>query len=230
MSTIKIHGVECANPNGIDMIGQNMWFKTKCGQIHQVSYIDVQHPKSADVKFAIVYSTDRKTCWGLDKIVKTALTSGGLDDPNTNIELIRKAFKFWTEIVDEEITTLFSIQDCKYIFLSEQILGFDTYSRDLDLQFGRMFLEVMVVIETRTNHQYIKSAVAHHKNYVMACHFLKNCIEYGTSLRGAWFDYNDGKIYPDFCLSNISGHTEDFIKIDEPFMKWFINFIQGKEE
>jgi hypothetical protein len=146
----------------------------------------------------------------------------------TNIEVIKAAYLEWQERDDSLIDN--TEEEQRLMFLSDQIMGLATYDDNLDIEFGKMFLETIIVIENGTTFEYIKDH-ENHKKYIMSCNFLKKCIEYGTSIRGAWFNYHDGKIYPDYWLGNIEGSPhDDYIQIDQVFMTWFINFLQNKEE
>lgn len=72
-------------------------------------------------------------------------------------------------------------------FLMGHIFDFDTYDGDLDNFFCHLVVEVIEAILNRTTFDYIKD---NYKNYIIMVNmpFLKNKIDWGTSIRGAWFD------------------------------------------
>jgi len=145
----------------------------------------------------------------------------------TNIELIRKVYEMWKEI-DEDGYVEFTEAQRRLMFLSDAIMGLTTYDCSMDIEFGQMFVDTMEVIKNKTTYKYIEDP-ENYKKYIVSCDRLDDCIEWGTSIRGAWFNYYSGKIIPDFHLPNIEGYTETFIKIDEPFITWFIKFIKNEE-
>jgi len=144
-------------------------------------------------------------------------------------EAIKKLYEQWQEFTNEQypdnesLDTYFSEQEKKCIFLSSAIIGITTYDDELDKEFGKMILSTMIQIKNRITFEYIKNK-ENYKNFILSCNFIEEWIEWGTGIRGAWFNTGDGKIVPDEALSNV-GYDEDGIRITDDFMEWFIEFL-----
>ena len=142
-----------------------------------------------------------------------------------------KLFEQWQEYTNEQfpdnesLDTYFSQQEKKCIFLSSAIIGITTYDDELSKEFGKMILDALIQIRDRTTFNYIKDK-ENYKNFILSCNFIKDWLEWGTSIRGAWFNVNDGKIIPDEVLSNV-GYDNEYIVITEDFMNWFIEFLMS---
>lgn len=87
------------------------------------------------------------------------------------------------EELDETVIT-----SLKLSFLTT-IFGITTYSHYLDVEFGNDILEVMKIINNRKNFEYIKNK-ENHKKFIYVANLLenKNWTEWGTSIRGCWFN------------------------------------------
>jgi len=86
-----------------------------------------------------------------------------------------------------------------------------------------MILDTLIKIKNRTTFEYIKNK-ENYKNFILSCNFIQDWLEWGTSIRGAWFNTGDGKIVLDEALSNV-GYEEEFIRIDDDFMEWFVGWL-----
>lgn len=77
----------------------------------------------------------------------------------------------------------------KYMFLSNYIFDVITYDENLDYEFGKKIYEVIKVIQERKNFDYISNSKKY-ETYILVCNLLNQfeLIEWGTSVRGAWFD------------------------------------------
>lgn len=75
-------------------------------------------------------------------------------------------------------------------FISDNIFDFTIYDGELSEEMGEKALEVCVAITNRKTFDYIKSGEKY-KNYINMINmpFFKDRIEWGTSIRGAWWDY-----------------------------------------
>ena len=80
------------------------------------------------------------------------------------------------------------------------------------MKFGKDIIEVMEVINNRKNFEYIKEDKENYKKFILVANLLDkyNWIEWGTSIRGCWFDkwsnpYIEGECYD----------MEDKIEFDE---------------
>jgi len=139
----------------------------------------------------------------------------------------RKLYDQWQEYTNEtfpdneSLDTYFTIQEKKCIFLSSAIVGITTYDDELSKEYGKMILDTLIQIKNRTIFEYIKDK-ENYKNFIFSCNFIKDWLEWGISIRGAWFNTGDGKIVPDEALSNV-GYEEDSIRITDEFMEWFID-------
>lgn len=144
-------------------------------------------------------------------------------------EAIIKLYDHWQEWEKnkyrkgDSIDLHFTEQQKKYIFLSSAIVGITTYDDDLDVKYGKMIAETLVQIKNRTTFNYIKDE-AKYQDFISSCNYIIRWLDWGSSIRGAWFDIWDGKIEPDESLSNID-YPDDHIKITEDFINWFVDFL-----
>jgi hypothetical protein len=69
---IIIDGATCFNPNNLSEVKPGMYCKTETDSIFKIKSISTQFPMESidNVKFAIAYADDDRTCWGLDKIIE----------------------------------------------------------------------------------------------------------------------------------------------------------------
>jgi len=145
-------------------------------------------------------------------------------------EAIVKLYEQWQEYTNEQfpdnesLDTYFSQQEKKCVFLSSAIIGITTYDDELSKEFGKMILDTLIQIKNRTTFEYIKDK-ENYRKFILSCNFIQDWLEWGTSIRGAWFNTGDGKIVPDEYLGNI-GYKEEFIMITDDFMEWFIKWLQ----
>jgi len=106
----------------------------------------------------------------------------------------------------------------RFSYLSNYIFDFTTYSTVMDKQLVIMALATCTTISERTNFDYIKK---NELSYILMCNmpFIADKIEWGTSIRGAWWDsnsyilrscgiWNDGKQVFNKTIEN----WDDFIK------------------
>lgn len=84
---------------------------------------------------------------------------------------------------------LLSRTDTKYHWAAFNVFGLTTYDGELDELFVKDIIEVCKVIFDRTNYEYILNRENYIK-YVLVCQMLDkhNWINWGSSIRGAWFD------------------------------------------
>jgi hypothetical protein len=88
-----------------------------------------------------------------------------------------------------------------------------------------MILDTLIQIKNGTTFEYIKNK-NNYKNYILSCNFILDWLDWGTSIRGAWFNTVSGRITPYECLSDI-GYNKDYIDITKDFINWFINFLSN---
>ena len=77
----------------------------------------------------------------------------------------------------------------KYQWAASRVFDLTTYDRALDELFVKDIIEVCKVIIERRNFEYIKNRDNYIK-YIAVCQILDrfNWLEWGTSIRGAWFE------------------------------------------
>lgn len=78
----------------------------------------------------------------------------------------------------------------KLEFIGESIFEFTTYDGEIDVIFAESMITVINHILNKTTFEYINESETNYMNYLMMVNlpFLKNKLEWGTSIRGAWFD------------------------------------------
>lgn len=76
----------------------------------------------------------------------------------------------------------------KLVYLADHIFDFTTYDEDMSRAFAIKALEVCRAISGRTTFEYIKD-VESYTWYILMCNipFFARRIEWGTSIRGAWW-------------------------------------------
>lgn len=79
--------------------------------------------------------------------------------------------------------------DSKHVWAARRIFDLTTYDSGLDELFINDILEVCKVILEKKNYEYIKDEKNYIK-YALVCQLLDkfNWIEWGSSIRGAWFE------------------------------------------
>lgn len=79
-------------------------------------------------------------------------------------------------------------------YLSESIFNFTTYDSSIDELFGRKAVEVCAAITNGTTFDYIKNQ-DDYEWFLLMCNipFFADKIEWGTSIRGAWWGAFPGK-------------------------------------
>lgn len=125
----------------------------------------------------------------------------------------------------------------KHEWAASHIFDLVTYDGGLDELFVKKIIEVCKVILDKTNYEYIKDE-NNYINYILVCQILDrfDWIEWGTSIRGAWFGpsmnpryllegteityYYDGK-------SETRGHPDVPFTIEN--LKKLIEFIETEE-
>jgi len=126
------------------------------------------------------------------------------------IQKIDNNYHEWVELSEHACT--------KLEYLGNVIFDFTTYSSDIDIIFAQKMVPVLKCILNRKTFEYIKDN-DHHINYISMCNspFLIDKLEWGTSIRGAWF--NDAKSYRIDCGRIIikEGELKEFI---EDIIEW----------
>lgn len=128
----------------------------------------------------------------------------------------------YKEMIDKSYNEIIS-NTCnpqtKLEFLGNYIFDFVTYDSNLDEYFAKKMIEVLDVILNRATFQYIDLSHDNYLNFITMCNmqFLSDKIEYGTSIRGSWFD--------DIGMGSYTIHDIDVPKTDfKLFIKGLIEF------
>lgn len=89
-------------------------------------------------------------------------------------------------------------RDCapesRLAYLSESIFNFTTYAPEMDELFAAKAVEVCAAINNRTTFDYIKEPEPY-KWFLLMCNmpFFEGKLEWGTSIRGAWWGARPGR-------------------------------------
>ena len=91
----------------------------------------------------------------------------------------------------------------KYGFICE-LFDLATYDDDVSERWGRAIIEVMRAIDKQETFEYIKESDDQYERYLIVANLLEHhqLIDWGGSIRGAWFDLGKDKII----------HNEDEMK------------------
>ncbi|EGT5015215.1 hypothetical protein CDIF29631_04015 (plasmid) [Clostridioides difficile] len=110
---------------------------------------------------------------GFDKFIEKEAWFSGYDENNSKEKII------------EHFGT---VKDMKMIFVTK-LFGIITYDERLDIEFGKSIIEVMKSIQSRNNFDYIKNKKKY-RQYILIANLLASngWVEWGSSIRGAWFD------------------------------------------
>jgi len=104
-------------------------------------------------------------------------------------------------------------------YLSSVIFNFDIYDSDTSVIFAQKMISVLSCISNETTFEYINHSNANYMNYLTMINmpFLKNKIEWGTSVRGAWLD--DTKSFVIDC-GRITVDTGELILFVGDILTW----------
>lgn len=82
--------------------------------------------------------------------------------------------------------------DDKLEFLSRFIFDFTTYDSGKDRELASRMIDVIDAISKKQTFEYHRQNEENYLNYILMCNmpFLKDKLEWGTSIRGAWFSGN----------------------------------------
>ena len=144
-------------------------------------------------------------------------------------EAIVKLYEFWKGNImnpqcgnGKTLNNDYSEKDIKCIFLSSAIVGIETYDNDIDLVLGKILFATLINIKNKT----VLNLIGEKNNYVsyiIACNFLKEWIEWGTSIRTPWI--NIGKeIEISECFSNV-GYEKETLTLTNEFIDWFLEWL-----
>ena len=82
----------------------------------------------------------------------------------------------------------------KYGFICE-LFDLTTYDDDVGERWGRAIIEVMRAIDKQETFEYIKESDSQYEKYLIVSNLLNRygLLDWGGSIRGAWFVYDSGK-------------------------------------
>lgn len=107
----------------------------------------------------------------------------------------------------------------KYEWAASSVFELTTYDTSLDERFVKDILEVCKVILEKRNYEYIKNE-ANYIKYIAVCQILDrfNWINWGVSIRGAWFEIDMRYDWSGIVLKNYSRVIVDELEWwdDEP--------------
>lgn len=145
--------------------------------------------------------------------------------------LYKAHYDFWCKCFDD--------RQSKYEWAASEVFGLTTYDGDLDETFVKAILEVCKVIHNGSNFEYIKNEQNYIK-YILVCQLLDkfHWIEWGTSIRGAWFDgwYPNTKFHPIIEEDEWTAYNDDeeewetrilnMVEFTNDNIKAFIEFME----
>ena len=82
----------------------------------------------------------------------------------------------------------------KYHFLAESVFGLVTYDDDIDEFLVKKLVRICVDIAKNKTFEYAEESAGNYKWYIALLNlpFFKDKLNWGTSIRGAWFDADNG--------------------------------------
>lgn len=104
----------------------------------------------------------------------------------------------YLKLLEDSYKTAVECFECapesKFEYLGDYIFDFTTYDDEISSLFAQKAIEVCAAINNRTTFQYIEDK-ENYKWYLLMCNmpFFVNKLEWGTSIRGAWWGGRPGK-------------------------------------
>ena len=136
------------------------------------------------------------------------------------LELYRDDYKFECDNIT---------RDCsKYSWAASEVFELTTYDRDLDEMFVKKIIEVCKVILENRAFDYIRDE-SNYVDYILVCQLLEHFhwIEWGTSIRGAWFEESHQKYYESQPIVKCPyTHAEGPIPFTVDNLKALIEFME----
>lgn len=116
----------------------------------------------------------------------------------------------------------------KYEWAANEVFELTTYDGSLDELFVKKIIEVLKVIFNRTSFDYIKEE-SNYITYILVCQLLErfNWIDWGTSIRGAWFEnYHLNCKSKSIIDRNLTDYGFEDVEFTEDNLKALIEFIE----
>ena len=125
-------------------------------------------------------------------------------------------------------------ENTKYGWVANHIFNLATYDDSLDELFAKKIIEVCKAILDGTTYDYIRDG-SNYISYILVCQLLyhMNWIDWGTSIRGAWFDdYGGPHTKPTPILTYYDCHEVGFqeIRFTKDNLKTLIDFIEEENK
>lgn len=119
--------------------------------------------------------------------------------------------------------------DNKYEWAASEIFNMATYDGNLDELFVKKIIEVCKAILDGKTYEYIETSDENYITYILVCQLLwrKGWIEWGVSIRGAFFD--TGKLAGTILNWKCNGETF-YVPFSENNIRAFIEFMEIKED
>ena len=116
---------------------------------------------------------------------------------------------------------LFKPREEFFEFVAEDIFNLTTYDSWIDYVFTRYLLSIMTAIYDRKTFDFIKSSKDNYLVFITICNLLDNkgWIEWGTSIRGCWFDSSYSEKYL---------FEEEKIPFNDNNVKVFVEWLKTK--
>jgi len=114
-------------------------------------------------------------------------------------------------------------------FIGDVIFDFITYDSELSEEYAINMMEVLDVILTEKNFEYIGENDQNYRKYIQMIntHFLHNRAEWGTSIRGAWLSFDD-KTSINFSSVQIPAQDcKFFLKV---LIAWYRKIIRNENK
>ena len=128
--------------------------------------------------------------------------------------------KNYKELINEQYTEQLNWEcppECRIEFVGRSIFNLTTYDSKMDIQLGCRIIEVVRCILDRTTFDYIEESPAKYSNYITVINllFFDGMLEWGASIRGAWFDE-----FKSYSISNIEVKERDINKFFTDLLEW----------
>jgi hypothetical protein len=106
---------------------------------------------------------------------------------------------------------------CKMEYIGINIFGLTTYDEGLVIILGNRMMEVIECIVNRKTFEYQNISQENYENYITMCNmpFLIYKLEWGTSIRGAWFDETKS-----YNIGNIEVPKGDIVEFFKQLIEW----------
>lgn len=103
-------------------------------------------------------------------------------------EIIKELQEGWQEECESQETA-----PSKLEYLADIVFDFTSYDSAISELFGQGMIEVIECIIARKTFEYQKQSDGKYMTYLTMVNmpFLKNQLNWGTSIRGAWFENSD---------------------------------------